>query len=60
MIIPYINLPFGGADIPIQPIRRIIVGPSSDPERRAKAIEFLLRQNKLEVEVVISGIPYAG
>ena len=61
MPVPYLNL-FEG--IMCQsgqlPIRRIIVGPHPDKEKRKLAVDALLRQNNIHADVSVSAIPYLG
>jgi hypothetical protein len=41
------------------PINRVIVGPSTEVERRRDSVEVLLNENGYDVEVVVSDIPFA-
>jgi hypothetical protein len=41
------------------PIKRVIVGPHPEKERRQRAVEILLRQLGIDIPVSISEIPYA-
>jgi hypothetical protein len=61
VIVPYLEL-FGrelGADTKL-PIKKIIVGPHTDKEKRRVAVERLLQQKGIEAEVSISSIPFLG
>jgi len=42
------------------PIKRIIVGPHQEKERRKSAIEILLKKLGIDAEVSVSEIPYLG
>lgn len=42
------------------PITRIIVGPHRDRHDRKRAIEMLLKENRIDVPVSVSEIPYVG
>jgi hypothetical protein len=59
MAVPYVNL-FEGITQPGNnlPIKRIIVGPHPDKERRKLAVEKLLKQNGINADVSMSAIPY--
>jgi len=59
-LVPHIDL-FDKITIPRQkilPIRRIIVGPHPDKEKRRRSVELLLQRNGLDSQVLISEIPY--
>lgn len=58
--VPYLNLFEGitGQSGEQLPIKRIIVGPHPDKERRRISVEQLLRQNDIQAEVSVSAIPY--
>lgn len=60
--VPYLNLfeKITGEPGKQLPIKRIIVGPHPDSERRRIAVEQLLRQNGIQADVSISAIPYLG
>ncbi len=61
MLIPYIEL-FGkelGEEFQL-PIKRVIVGPHADRDKRRISVENLLRQNGVNAEVTVSSIPYLG
>ncbi|AKU21882.1 hypothetical protein ACZ75_10790 [Massilia sp. NR 4-1] len=58
LLIPYISIGFMHEET--RPIKRIIVGPHADATRRRKAVEALVKQCKLDVEVLCSDIPYVG
>jgi hypothetical protein len=47
---------------PTQPslIKRIIIGPHQEKEKRKRAIEILLNQLGIDAEVSVSEIPYLG
>lgn len=58
--VPYIEL-FKDITIPktrVLPIKRIIVGPHPDKEKRKRAIELLLLENHITAKVSVSDIPY--
>jgi len=60
--VPYINL-FEGRTGPSGkrlPIKRVIIGPHPEKERRKLAVEKLLLQNDIEADVAVSEIPYLG
>jgi hypothetical protein len=60
--VPYLNL-FEGITAQSAkqfPIRRIIVGPHPDKEKRKLAVDTLLEQNNLNADVSLSAIPYLG
>ena len=60
--VPYLNL-FEGITDPSNkqlPIKRILVGPHPDKERRKLAVEILLRQKGIHADVSVSAIPYLG
>jgi len=62
VLIPYLEL-FGGAingSTGKLPIRRILVGPHVDSEKRAAAVRSMLKQYGMSVPVEVSGIPYLG
>jgi hypothetical protein len=63
VLVPFIRL-FGqdehGYDLGKLPIKRIIVGPHPDRDRRQKAVQMLLQQHKVDAEVTVSKIPYRG
>jgi len=42
------------------PIKRVIVGPHPDKEKRKKSVESLLNQYEIDAEVSMSTIPYIG
>lgn len=54
--IPYIEL-FDSEETTL-PIEGVIVGPHRDKDRRAEGLRALLKEKKLDVEVVISKTPY--
>lgn len=57
-LIPYIEL-FGGRYR--LPLRQIIVGPSSDTERKRRSIQILAESKQIDPEIIkISRIPYRG
>lgn len=60
--VPYINLFEGITSLPAKPlpIKRIIVGPHQEKEKRKKAIEILLKELGIKAEVSVSEIPYLG
>ncbi|MBB3932598.1 hypothetical protein GGR25_003656 [Kaistia hirudinis] len=54
-LLPYIAIdPFDGKQLPIA---RVIVGPSSEPDRRKASIEMLLSEKGYSVPVSLSEIP---
>lgn len=61
-LVPCIHLFDGITQLPDSPlpIKRIIVGPHRDKERRRRAIESLLRQYQLNIPVSVSQIPYVS
>ena len=62
VLIPYLEL-FGGAmngPTGKLPIRRILVGPHFDREKRAAAVRSMVKQYGMSVPVEASGIPYLG
>lgn len=59
-LVPHIDL-FDEITIPRQkilPIKRIIVGPHPDKEKRRRSVELLLQRNGVDAEVLVSEIPY--
>ena len=60
--VPYIELFREITNPPTRclPIKRIIVGPHSSGANRRQAVELLLDQHKIRVEVTESAIPYIG
>lgn len=62
LLIPYIELFAHGRNGPGDklPIRRILVGPHADREKRATAVRALVRELGLGISVEVSGIPYLG
>lgn len=60
--VPYLNLFEGitGASAKRLPIKRVIVGPHPEKEKRKLDVERLLSQNSIQAEVLVSGIPYLG
>lgn len=62
VLIPYLEL-FGGAINGATgklPIRRILVGPHFDRDKRASAIRSMVKQFGMSIPVEVSGIPYLG
>lgn len=62
VLIPYLEL-FGGAINGATgrlPIRRILVGPHVDRDKRAAALRSMVKQYGMSVPVKVSGIPYLG
>ncbi|MES2160476.1 MAG: DUF2971 domain-containing protein [Pseudomonadota bacterium] len=57
LLVPYINLRITMEDSKVNPIKRVIVGPHPDSERRRKSVEMLLSKYKINAEVVCSTIP---
>jgi len=60
--IPYLNLfegitSFSGKRLPI---KRIIIGPHPEKEKRKFAVKKLLSQYNIEADVSVSAIPYLG
>jgi hypothetical protein len=60
LIIPYIPLKLTSDQYPELPIRRIIVGPHPDADRRQVAVEALLAERCVKAKVLTSGIPFLG
>ena len=61
-LIPYLEL-FGGVingPAGKLPIRRILVGPHVDSEKRAAGVRSMVKQYGMSVPVEVSGIPYLG
>jgi hypothetical protein len=62
LLIPYIKI-FGRAKAigmhPL-PITKIIVGPHPERLSRKKALEIMLQKMKIDVDVIVSSIPYRG
>lgn len=59
-LVPHIDL-FDEITVPRQkilPIKRIIVGPHPDKEKRRRSVELLLRRYGVDAEVLVSEIPY--
>ncbi len=56
ILVPFISL-FQGKKLPI---KRILIGPHSDRERRKKSVLKLLAKYDIDAEVIVSEIPYAG
>lgn len=62
VLIPYLQL-FGGAingPTGKLPIRRILVGPHVDRDKRASAVRSMVNQYGMSIPVEVSGIPYLG
>ena len=62
VLIPYLEL-FGGAingPTGKLPIRRILVGPHVDGDKRAAAVRSMVKQYGMSVPIEVSGIPYLG
>jgi hypothetical protein len=62
VLVPYIEL-FGhesNGNCTKLPIRKIIIGPHSDRLKRQEAVEKLLEQHDIDVQVMVSDIPYLG
>ncbi len=62
LLIPYVGL-FGESlcgPAGKLPIRRILVGPHVDREKRAAAVRSILKQYGMSIPVEVSGIPYLG
>jgi len=60
--VPYINL-FEGLTCPPAkrlPIKRILIGPHPEKEKRKMEIQILLNQLGIRAEVSVSEIPYLG
>jgi len=60
--VPYIEL-FDGIPTPSKhrlPIKGVIVGPHPEKQKRAKAIEILLREHQIDAPAAYSDIPYLG
>lgn len=55
-LIPYIKLKFGNDNL--IPIKRIIVGPGVDQNRRREGLQIYLKSKKIDAEVVLTDIPY--
>lgn len=62
MLVPCIHLFEGITQLPDNPlpIKRIMVGPHRDQEKRQHAVESLLSQHQLNIPVTVSDIPYVG
>jgi hypothetical protein len=61
-LVPYLEL-FGGAingPSGKLPIRRILVGPHVERDKRAAAVRSMVKQYGMSVPVEVSGIPYLG
>ena len=61
-MVPYLNLFEGitrssGKHLPI---KRVVVGPHPEKEKRKIAVEKLLGENKIVADVSVSAIPYGG
>jgi hypothetical protein len=62
VLVPYLEL-FGGAingPSGKLPIRRILVGPHVERDKRAAAVRSMVKQYGMSVPVEVSGIPYLG
>jgi hypothetical protein len=61
-MVPYLNLFEGitGSSCKRLPIKRIIVGPHPEKEKRKLAVEKLLSQYNIEADVSVSEIPFLG
>jgi len=62
VLVPYLEL-FGGAingPSGKLPVRRILVGPHVDRDKRAAAVRSMVKQCGMSVPVEVSGIPYLG
>lgn len=60
VLVPYIRL-FEGITSPLDkklPIKAVIIGPHPDREKRARAVDLLLKQYGIDAEVWASDIPY--
>jgi hypothetical protein len=42
------------------PIRRVIVGPDPEKFEKKRAVELFLRNQGLDVEVIVSDTPFRG
>lgn len=62
ILIPYLELFGGGINGPTGklPIRRILVGPHVDRDKRAAAVRSMVKECGISVPVEVSGIPYLG
>jgi len=60
--VPYLNLFEGITGSPDKrlPIKRVIVGPHPEKEKRKLDVERLLSQNNVQASVSVSAIPYRG
>jgi Protein of unknown function (DUF2971) len=60
--VPCIHLFEGMTQLPTKPlpIKRIIVGPHREKDKRQRAVEILLSQYGLDIPVSVSEIPYIG
>ena len=56
--VPYIDL-FDSEDLKL-PIKRIIVGPHKDKEKRAEMLRVMLAEKNMDIPVTISSIPFIG
>ncbi|HMS84983.1 MAG TPA: DUF2971 domain-containing protein [Nitrospira sp.] len=57
--VPCIHL-FEDQELETLPIRRIIVGPHLDKEKRRKAVEILLKNHGIDADVMVSATPFRG
>lgn len=60
VLVPFVSLFGPSVGNPPLPVKRIIIGPHPDQKRRRKGLELLLRQLKLQADLVESNIPYLG
>jgi hypothetical protein len=60
--VPYLNLfeEITSSSVKQLPIKRVIVGPHPDKEKRKITVEQLLGQNNIQADVSVSAIPYLG
>jgi hypothetical protein len=60
--VPYLNLFEGITGLADKrlPIKRVIVGPHPDKDKRKIAVEKLLSQNNIQADVSVTAIPYLG
>ena len=63
MLVPYLAIfsaNEGDSDRKPLPIKRVIVGPHSEAERRAQSVSYLAKELGLNFEVSVSRIPFIG
>lgn len=58
LLFPYLELELTNEDSPSLPIKRVLVGPHPDADRRVRAVDALLQEYGIDARVQKSGIPF--